>query len=59
MTGWHAKLSLAYAISGPRTVVRFEHQGPLRVLQSLYPKATVCATTCWSIHQAVWWVATP
>ena len=38
MTGWHAKLSLAYAISGPRTVVRFEHQGPLRVLQSLYPE---------------------
>ncbi len=38
MTGWHAKLSLAYAVSGPRTVVRFEHQGPLRVLQSLYPE---------------------
>ncbi|PIT73513.1 urease accessory protein UreD [Limnohabitans sp. JirII-31] len=38
MTGWHAKLSLAYATSGPRTVVRFEHQGPLRVLQSLYPE---------------------
>jgi urease accessory protein len=38
MTGWHAKLSLAYAASGLRTVVRFEHQGPLRVLQSLYPE---------------------
>ncbi len=38
MIGWHAKLSLAYATSGPRTVVRFEHQGPLRVLQSLYPE---------------------
>jgi urease accessory protein len=38
MNGWHAKLSLAYATSGPRTVVRFEHQGPLRVLQSLYPE---------------------
>lgn len=38
MTGWHAKLSLAYTTSGPRTVVRFEHQGPLRVLQSLYPE---------------------
>ncbi|WP_408599092.1 urease accessory protein UreD [Limnohabitans sp.] len=36
--GWHAKLSLAYATSGPRTVVRFQHQGPLRVLQSLYPE---------------------
>ena len=38
MTGWHAKLSLNYSTSGPRTVVRFEHQGPLRVLQSLYPE---------------------
>ncbi len=38
MIGWHAKLSLAYATSGPRTVVRFQHQGPLRVLQSLYPE---------------------
>jgi len=43
MNGWHAKLSLSYAKSGPRTVVRFEHLGPLRVLQSLYPEGdAVC-----------------
>ena len=35
---WHASLSLAYARESDRTVARFQHSGPLRVLQSLYPE---------------------
>ena len=43
MTGWHAHLSLNYARAAHRTVAKFEHQGPLRVLQSLYPEGdAVC-----------------
>ena len=40
---WHARLQLDYAFEGARTVARFEHQGPLRILQSLYPEGdAVC-----------------
>jgi urease accessory protein len=45
---WHAKLDLHYAsaplVDGvPRTTVQFQHSGPLRVLQSLYPEGpAVC-----------------
>jgi urease accessory protein len=40
---WHAKLALDYHFDGARTGVRFAHEGPLRVLQSLYPEgAAVC-----------------
>jgi urease accessory protein len=45
---WHAKLDLHYASApladgAPRTTVRFVHDGPLRVLQSLYPEGpAVC-----------------
>ena len=43
MTGWHAHLSLDYTRAAQRTVALFEHQGPLRVLQSLYPEGdAVC-----------------
>jgi len=35
---WHASLTLKYHLERSRTVVRFEHDGPLRVLQSLYPE---------------------
>lgn len=36
---WHAQLKLHYQRQGAaRTVARFEHHGPLRVLQSLYPE---------------------
>lgn len=35
---WHARLSLDYVATAARTVLRFEHEGPLRVLQSLYPE---------------------
>jgi urease accessory protein len=35
---WHARLQLDYAFEGARTVARFEHNGPLRILQSLYPE---------------------
>src|SRR4051812_2356787 len=41
--GWHARLQLDYAREGGRTVARFVHDGPLRILQSLYPEgAAVC-----------------
>jgi urease accessory protein len=40
---WHARLSLDYAQEAGRTVARFEHDGPLRILQALYPEGdAVC-----------------
>lgn len=42
---WAAELSLLYRRAGTRTVVEHRHQGPLRVLQSLYPEGdAVCHT---------------
>ncbi len=35
---WHAKLSLNYHRDAERTALQFAHEGPLRVLQSLYPE---------------------
>ncbi len=35
---WHARLQLNYTVENARTVARFEHSGPLRILQSLYPE---------------------
>jgi urease accessory protein len=35
---WNAQLSLDYRFEEPRTLLRFAHDGPLRVLQSLYPE---------------------
>ena len=35
---WHARLSLDYTLEAGRTVARFSHSGPLRILQSLYPE---------------------
>ena len=36
---WHARLQLDYtAEHNARTVARYEHNGPLRILQSLYPE---------------------
>lgn len=35
---WHAALSLNYSLESQRSVLRFTHDGPLRVLQSLYPE---------------------
>ncbi|MBA2964904.1 MULTISPECIES: urease accessory protein UreD [Ramlibacter] len=41
--GWHARLRLQLALEGGRSVARFEHDGPLRVLQTLYPEGdAVC-----------------
>lgn len=43
MTGWQAHLKLDYTRADQRTVAKFEHEGPLRVLQSLYPEGdAVC-----------------
>jgi urease accessory protein len=40
---WHAHLQLAYAREGGRTIARFRHEGPLRILQSLHPEGeAVC-----------------
>lgn len=40
---WNAKLKLDYACEGQRSVARFLHSGPLRILQSLYPEGdAVC-----------------
>lgn len=36
--GWQARLKLDYAVEAGRCVARFEHDGPLRILQSLYPE---------------------
>jgi urease accessory protein len=35
---WHAKLDLDYQLEADRTVARYLHTGPLRILQSLYPE---------------------
>lgn len=35
---WHAHLSLDLTLEDARTAARFRHDGPLRVLQSLYPE---------------------
>ncbi len=40
---WHAHLALHYERQGARTVARHRHEGPLRILQSLYPEGdAVC-----------------
>jgi urease accessory protein len=36
--GWHASLELHYRRDGARTVAHDRHEGPLRVLQRLYPE---------------------
>lgn len=35
---WNAHLSLHYALERERSVARYQHEGPLRILQSLYPE---------------------
>jgi urease accessory protein len=35
---WHARLQLDYRMEAERCLARFEHDGPLRILQSLYPE---------------------
>lgn len=35
---WHASLQLDYHRDGPRSVAHFRHDGPLRILQTLYPE---------------------
>lgn len=35
---WHARLQLGWRMESGRCVARFEHDGPLRILQSLYPE---------------------
>ena len=40
---WHASLKLNYTLESERSVARYLHQGPLRILQSLYPEGdAVC-----------------
>ena len=40
---WHARLKLDYTCEGGRSVARFVHDGPLRILQSIYPEGdAVC-----------------
>ncbi len=40
---WLAKLNLKYEFQAPKTVVRDSHEGPLRILKSLYPEdPSVC-----------------
>ncbi|TFZ03760.1 urease accessory protein UreD [Ramlibacter humi] len=40
---WQARLRLDVRREGARSVARFEHEGPLRILQTLYPEGdTIC-----------------
>ena len=40
---WHAHLQLDYTHTAAKTLARHEHDGPLRILQSLYPEGdAVC-----------------
>ncbi|MES2786054.1 MAG: urease accessory protein UreD [Pseudomonadota bacterium] len=36
--GWHARLALRLAMEAGRCTSRHEHEGPLRILQTLYPE---------------------
>jgi urease accessory protein len=40
---WHARLTLDYSREGGRTVARHAHEGPLRILQTLYPEGDTIA----------------
>lgn len=40
---WHARLDLQYARDGTRTIARHSHEGPLRILQTLYPEGDAIA----------------
>lgn len=35
---WHAQLHLDYRLDQQRTVLKYKHDGPLRILKSLYPE---------------------
>ncbi|MDP3700718.1 MAG: urease accessory protein UreD [Hylemonella sp.] len=40
---WHASLQLDVTRDGPRSVAHYRHEGPLRILQSLYPEGeSIC-----------------
>lgn len=40
---WHAQLALDYSLRQGKTLLDFSHNGPLRILQSLYPEGdAVC-----------------
>ena len=40
---WRATLALDYSLRAGRTTAHFQHTGPLRILQSLYPEApSIC-----------------
>jgi len=40
---WHAQLQIDYCAEASRTVARYQHTGPLRILKSLYPEGdTIC-----------------
>jgi urease accessory protein len=39
---WHARLDLHYRQQASRTVAHHLHNGPLRILQSLYPEGPIC-----------------
>jgi len=40
---WNATLSLDYSLQADKTIAHFRHDGPLRILQSLYPEGdAVC-----------------
>ena len=40
---WHARLALNLRLEAGRCVARFEHDGPLRILQTLYPEGDAIA----------------
>jgi urease accessory protein len=40
---WHARLELDYRRDHARTVARHSHEGPLRILQTLYPEGDAIA----------------
>lgn len=43
---WHATLSLDYTLQAGKTIAHFRHDGPLRILQSLYPE---CDAVCHNV----------
>jgi urease accessory protein len=40
---WHARLDLNYSRQGDSTQLQFQHEGPLRIMRSLYPEGpSIC-----------------
>lgn len=52
---WHAQLALNYSLQAGKTSVHFTHDGPLRILKSLYPEGPAICHNVLVHLRAGWW----